>query len=64
MTKFIKNFLRDEAGAAAAEYVLILAIVGAGVGAGAYYLGGKINTALSTTGNKIESCSTNASSSC
>ena len=31
MKLFIQSFLRDESGAAAAEYALILAIVGAGI---------------------------------
>jgi pilus assembly protein Flp/PilA len=56
MTKFLKDFVRDETGAAAAEYALILAIVGAGIAGAAYYLGGKISTSLKTTGDKIETC--------
>lgn len=31
MKNFIKNFVRDESGASAAEYALILAIVGVGI---------------------------------
>lgn len=56
MTSFILNFLRDDSGAAAAEYVLILAIVGAGVAGGAFYLGDKISKALTATGNKVSDC--------
>jgi pilus assembly protein Flp/PilA len=56
MTKFLKDFVRDETGAAAAEYALILAIVGAGIAGAAYYLGGKISTSLKLTGDKIETC--------
>ena len=33
MKTFIKAFLRDESGASAAEYALIIAIVGVGIGA-------------------------------
>jgi Flp pilus assembly protein, pilin Flp len=53
---FIRNFLADDSGAAAAEYVLILAIVGAGIGAGAFYLGGTIKTALSNRATTLSSC--------
>lgn len=56
MTSFVRNFLRDDSGAAAAEYVLILAIVGAGVAGGAWYLGDKISKALTATGDKVSTC--------
>ena len=56
MTKFISEFVRDESGAAAAEYALILAIVGAGIAGAAFYLGGKISTAMHDTGDKVASC--------
>ena len=56
MSNFLANFVRDESGAAAAEYVLILAIVGAGVAGGAWYLGNKISLALTATGNKVSNC--------
>lgn len=61
MSNLVRNFFADQSGAAAAEYVLILAIIGAGVGAGAIYLGGKIGTALSTRGTQIVTCTTNSS---
>lgn len=56
MTSFIRDFVRDDSGAAAAEYVLILAIVGAGVAGGAWYLGDKISKALTATGDKVSNC--------
>jgi len=56
MTAFLSDFLRDDSGAAAAEYVLILAIVGAGVAGGAWYLGDKIAKALTATGDKVSNC--------
>ena len=56
MTNFVRNFVRDESGAAAAEYALILVIVGAGIGAAAFFLGGKISTALVNTGTYIGTC--------
>ena len=46
-------FLKDESGASAAEYVLLLAIIGAGIIAGVSYLGESINTALTTAGDAL-----------
>ena len=56
MTKFFRDFLRDETGAAAAEYALILAIVGAGIAAAAVTLGESISGAMSATATKIDQC--------
>ena len=64
MTNIIKNFLADESGAAAAEYVLILAIVGAGVGGGALYLGSKISLALTSVGDKVSNCAVTPTGTC
>jgi pilus assembly protein Flp/PilA len=47
MIKFVKSFVADESGASAAEYALILAIVGAGIAGAAFALGGAISTAMS-----------------
>ena len=46
MTKLIKNFLNDEAGASAAEYALILALIGAGIALSAAALGAAVRGAL------------------
>lgn len=54
MKNFLKNFLRDESGASAAEYVLILAIVGSGIAAGAVLLGDSIETSLQTASEYID----------
>lgn len=43
---FVKSFIRDESGASAAEYALILAVVGAGIAAAAFGLGQAIETAI------------------
>ncbi len=43
---FIKQLWNDESGASAAEYALILAIVGAGIAGAAIVLGGAIATAM------------------
>ena len=41
---FFKNLWNDQSGASAAEYALILAIVGTGIATAAYALGGAIST--------------------
>lgn len=55
MKNFLKNFVRDESGASAAEYALILAIVGSGIAAASVALGGSITTALNAAGTCITS---------
>jgi pilus assembly protein Flp/PilA len=62
MKNFI-NMLKDESGASAAEYALILAIVGSGIAIAAIYLGGKIGASLEATGDEIEACTTASSGS-
>jgi pilus assembly protein Flp/PilA len=42
----IVSFLKDESGASAAEYALLLAIIGAGVGVAVFALGGAITTRI------------------
>ena len=54
MRTFI-NMLKDESGASAAEYALILAIVGAGIAVAAFYLGKSISNAMSDAGSCIDS---------
>ncbi len=53
MTKFVRDFVRDETGAAAAEYALILAIVGAGIAAAAFFLGGNVSKAMTGAATKV-----------
>jgi len=55
MKNFLKNFVRDESGASAAEYVLILAIVGSGIAAGAILLGTSITNSLTGASTAIDS---------
>lgn len=62
MTKFFRNFVRDESGAAAAEYALILAIVGAGIAGAAFLLGDAIAESMGTVTAKIDACAADASS--
>lgn len=54
MVKFVKSFLRDESGASAAEYALILAIIGSGIALAAFTLGENITTALNDAGDCIK----------
>jgi len=53
MTHFAKKFWSDQSGAAAAEYALILAIVGSGLAVAALFLGDAIGNGLKTAGNKV-----------
>ncbi len=55
MIKFIRDFVRDDAGASAAEYALILAIVGSGIAVAAATLGTTISTAMNDAGTCISS---------
>jgi len=47
-------FLRDENGASAGEYALILAIIGAAVAASSVVLGGNMRTGMETMGTCIK----------
>ena len=51
---FIK-MLKDESGASAAEYALILAIVGAAIAFAAIFLGNQISSAVNDAGTCISS---------
>jgi pilus assembly protein Flp/PilA len=57
MTKVLANLWRDDSGASAAEYALILAIVGTGIAAAAFALGGTISNSMNKAGNCINSTS-------
>ena len=60
MIKFI-NMIRDKRGASAAEYALILAIVGAAIALAAVFLGAEIGSAIESAGSCIQSPSTQCS---
>ncbi len=60
MVKFVSSFLRDESGASAAEYALILAIIGSGIAVAAFTLGGNISTAMTDAGDCIANPGTTA----
>ena len=55
MTNFLKSLWKDESGAAAAEYALILAIVGTGIAVAAIGLGEEISAAMTRAGTCISS---------
>jgi pilus assembly protein Flp/PilA len=54
MKTFI-NMLRDDSGASAAEYALILAIVGTAIAAAAIFLGDTIANSMNDAANCISS---------
>jgi len=56
MSKFV-SFLKDESGASAAEYALILAIVGIGIVVAAQGLRTQISGAMDRAASKINSAS-------
>ena len=58
---FVKTFLRDDSGASAAEYALILAIVGAAIALAAITLGNTIGNALNEASTCISSNGTTCS---
>ena len=53
--KTLINLLKDDSGASAAEYALILAIVGSGIALAAVFLGDAITTAINDAANCITS---------
>jgi pilus assembly protein Flp/PilA len=53
MRNLIASYLRDDSGAAAAEYALILTIIGTALLAAVATLGNDIGTALTSAGGKI-----------
>jgi pilus assembly protein Flp/PilA len=56
MKTFIKNFIADESGASAAEYALIIAVVGVGIGAAALTLGQNVQAAVGQAANDVHNC--------
>lgn len=60
----IVSFLTDESGASAAEYALILAIIGAGVGVAVFSLGGAIKNKVDNATACINSNTTDYTANC
>ena len=57
MSNFIK-MIKDESGASAAEYALILAIVGTGIALAAIFLGNTIKNSMNKASNCINAPAT------
>ncbi len=53
LLKFVEGFARDERGAAAAEYALLLALIAAGMAIAAATLGSSISNAMDNTSDCI-----------
>lgn len=60
MLTFIKSFVNDEAGASAAEYALILAVVGVAIGGAAVALSGSIKDAMLGAADRVNDCAATA----
>ncbi len=56
MKSFLKLFFKNESGASAAEYALILAIVGVALGAAALALSVQIQNSMTRAADQIEAC--------
>ncbi|WP_338468474.1 Flp family type IVb pilin [Novosphingobium sp. ZN18A2] len=61
MKTFLKTFIADESGASAAEYALILAIVGVGIGAAALTLGANVKQAIGNAASDVYKCNNTTS---
>ena len=56
MKTFLHTFLRDESGASAAEYALILAVVGVAIGAAALTLGQNVGLSIGKAAVTVGKC--------
>jgi pilus assembly protein Flp/PilA len=61
MVKFVKSFIMDESGASAAEYALILAIIGSLIAFTAIALGGEVQEALVRAESELNTANAAAS---
>ena len=53
MTRFLKSFASDDAGATAIEYGLIAALIAVAIITAATTVGGNLATTFTTVGNKL-----------
>lgn len=60
MKTLLFAFFADESGASAAEYALILAVVGVAIGAGALALGTNVGAAINNSSDNVKKCGTKA----
>lgn len=58
MTNFFKSFVNDESGASAAEYALILVVVGLAIVGGGVTLAGSIGNAMTDAATCIDNGTT------
>ena len=54
MLKFVRTFVSDESGASAAEYALILAIIGSAIAVAAITLGTVISNSMNSASTTIK----------
>lgn len=57
MKTLLKTFITDESGASAAEYALILAVVGVAIGGTSLLLADTIGTAIGNSAGRVDACS-------
>ena len=62
MKTLIKNFVNDESGASAAEYALILAVVGVAIGGASLLLADTIGDSIGTAAGRVDACADAAGS--
>jgi len=60
MKTFLNSFLADESGASAAEYALILAVIGVAIGGAALGLSNTISGSMENASVSITKCATAA----
>lgn len=56
MKTFLKSFLTDESGASAAEYALILAVVGVAIGGASLLLADTIQDSIGGAAGRVDAC--------
>ena len=62
MKTFLDTFLADESGASAAEYALILAVVGVAIGGASLALAGQIKSSIVGAASRVKACDAAAAS--
>ena len=60
MKNLFKNFVADESGASAAEYALILAVVGVAIGGTSLLLADTIGNAIGNSAGRVDACADSA----
>ena len=56
MKTLLKNFIAEESGASAAEYALILAVVGVAIGGTSLLLADTIGDAIGGSAGRVDAC--------